>query len=75
MENVEVSKGSPLVGLTIEVTRHRTGAVVLAVSKQSGKLMINPPKEETIQEGDQLIVIGAKKRLATLESASEGGKG
>ncbi len=74
MENVEVSSSSPLVGLTIEAARHHIGAAVPAISKKSGKLLINPPVEETIQDGDRLIVISAKKQLATLENTFEGGR-
>ena len=61
-------------GLTVEAAHHRTGATVLAMSKKSGKLLANPPDEVTIEDGDRLIVIGTKKRLAALEQAFEGGK-
>jgi len=75
MENVEISSGSPLVSLTIEAAHHRTGATILAISKKSGGLIVNPPEEETIQDGDRLIVIGTKKQLAASESTFEGGRG
>jgi len=42
--------------------------------KKGGKLVANPPDEETIEDGDQLIVIGTKKRLASLEEALAEGK-
>jgi voltage-gated potassium channel len=75
MENIEVGSSSSLVGLTLEAAHHRTGTTVLAISKRNGKLMINPSGEETIDDGDRLIVIGSKKQLAALESSVEGGKG
>ena len=40
--------------------------------KKSGKLVANPPDGEIIEEGDRLIVIGTKERLAALEKTFEG---
>jgi len=74
MENIEVSSSSPLIGLTIEAAGHQTGATILAIMKRSGQLLVNP-LEETIQQEDRLIVIGAKQQLAALESTLEGGRG
>jgi voltage-gated potassium channel len=74
LENVDVAGGSPLIGRNMEQARSRVGVTVLAMRKKSGKLMANPPGEETIEEGDRLIVIGTKKRLAALESLFEGKK-
>ena len=67
MENIEVSNDSPLAGITVDETRRQTGAVVLAITTRDGRLKVNLAGEETIDEGDRLIVIGAKKRLAALE--------
>jgi voltage-gated potassium channel len=67
MENIAVGSNSALAGLTVEETRHRTKAAILAISKKSGKLLANPQGEETIESGDRLITLGTKKQLATLE--------
>jgi voltage-gated potassium channel len=72
MENVDVASGSPLVGRTMEQARSQNGITVLAMRKKSGKLVANPPGEETIEDGDRLIVIGTKQRLAALETIFEG---
>jgi voltage-gated potassium channel len=72
LENVDVSDRSAIVGLTMEQTRSRMGVTVLAIRKKSGKLLANPPAEETIEDGDRLIVIGTKQRLSALESIFEG---
>ncbi len=72
LENVDVASGSPLVGQTMGQVRSRVGITVLAMRKKSGKLMTNPPGKETIEDGDRLIVIGTKKRLAALEGIFEG---
>lgn len=72
LENVDVAGGSPLIGRTMEQARSKDGITVLAMSKKRGKLVANPPGEEIIEEGDRLIVIGTKGRLAVLESILEG---
>ena len=72
LENVDVASSSSLVNQTLKKVRERVGITVLAMRKQSGKLLANPPDEEIIEDGDRLIVIGTKKRLAALESIFEG---
>lgn len=74
LETVDMSSGSSLVGKTMEEARSRVGITVLAMRKQDGELIANPPGEEIIEEGDRLIVIGTKKRLTALESIFEGEK-
>jgi voltage-gated potassium channel len=74
LENADVATGSSLVGQTMEQARSQVGITVLAIRKKSGKLLANPPAEETIEDGDRLIVIGTKQRLAALESIFEGKK-
>lgn len=71
MENIVIGNDSPLVGLTVEETRQRTRAAILAISKNSGKLVLNPSREEIIEAGDRLITIGTKEQLATLEDICE----
>jgi voltage-gated potassium channel len=72
LENVDVAGGSSLVGQTMGRVREKVGITVLAMRKQSGKLLANPPDKEVIEDGDRLIVIGTQKRLAALESIFEG---
>lgn len=74
LENVDVGSGSSLVGKTMEEARSRVGITVLAIRRKNDELVANPPAEETIEDGDRLIVIGTKKRLAALESVFEGRK-
>jgi voltage-gated potassium channel len=74
LENVDVASGSPLIGQTMEQARSQVGITVLAMRKKSGKMLANPPGEEIIEDGDRLIVIGTKKRLAALERLFEGKK-
>ena len=74
LENVDISQNSRLSGQTIKAARNKTGITTLAMRKKSGRLLPNPSDEEIIEDGDQLIVIGTKKRLADLEKALEGGQ-
>jgi voltage-gated potassium channel len=74
LENVDIGKNSSLVGLSIKAARSEIGITILAMKKKRGKLLANPPDEEIIENGDQLIIIGTKERLASLEGALEGGK-
>ncbi len=71
MENIAVGSDSALAGLTVEETRRRTKAAILAISKKGGKLVANPPGEETIESGDRLITLGTKQQLAALEKICE----
>ena len=74
LEDVGIGGNSSLVGLTMKAARSKTGITILATRRKSGKLLANPHDEEIIEDGDQLIVIGTKERLAALEEAFEGGK-
>jgi voltage-gated potassium channel len=72
LENVDVAVNSSLVGKTMEQARSQVDITVLAMRKRSGELIANPLGEEIIEEGDRLIVIGTKRRLAALEKIFEG---
>ena len=71
MENITVSNDSALAGQTVEETRHRTKAAILAINKKGGKLVANPSAEEIIQAGDILITLGTREQLAALEEICE----
>lgn len=75
LENIDIEADSPLVGMTTKEARDRTNVAILAMQKKDDRLIPNPPDEETIEKGDRLIVIGTKKRLATLETAFKEGTG
>jgi len=62
-----VASNSLLVGLTVEEASHRSRATILAIGREDGKLLANPAREEIIKGKDQLIVMGTKKQLSTLE--------
>jgi len=74
LETVDVVSGSFLIGQTVGQAKGRAGITVLATRKQDGTLLPNPPDEGIIEEGDRLIVIGTRKRLAALEKILTGKK-
>lgn len=71
MENITVNRDSALVGVTVEETRRRTKAAILAISKKGGKLLTNPPEGEVINGGDRLIALGTREQLSALEEICE----
>ena len=67
MENIAVNDSSSLVGITIREARQRSQATILAISRKDGRLLANPPEEETVGAGDILIAMGTREQLASLE--------
>lgn len=68
IEEVNVEKGSALIGQKIadSLSREKSGLTVLAINKFNGTTKINPSGEETIERGDQLIIMGTKEQLGNL---------
>jgi len=71
LENIAVGENSLVVGLTVGETHQRTKASILAITKKSGKLLTNPPPEETIEAKDRLIILGTRQQLASVEEICE----
>jgi voltage-gated potassium channel len=69
LENVDITENSKLIGLTIKEVRDKTRVSVLAVQKKGGALTPNPTGEGVVEGGDNLIVIGTKAQLSSLEEA------
>jgi len=76
LESIDIEVGSSLAGITMEEAHRNYGITVLAMRTKGGKLVTNPPDDQPIKDGDRLIIIGTKKKLAGLEKAIEveGGK-
>jgi voltage-gated potassium channel len=72
LAEVPVPDGSPLAGQTVREThiRDRTGALVLGISKKSGKIDPNPGPETRIEPGDIVIAIGTPDQLDALRTAA-----
>lgn len=65
IEEVNVERGSSLIGRKIGdvLSRKKTGATVLAINKRTGASKINPGGDETLERGDQLIIMGTRVQL------------
>jgi voltage-gated potassium channel len=69
LENVDVTENSKLIGLTIKDVQDKTRVTTLAMQKKGHTLIPNPAADEVVGEGDQLIVIGTRAQLTSLEGA------
>jgi voltage-gated potassium channel len=71
LENVKVGPGSPVVGETVqEGQRCSSGAIILAVQKKGGKLVTTFEQDSPLELGDELVVIGTREQLRTLEGSA-----
>jgi voltage-gated potassium channel len=70
IEQVRVSGASEMVSKTIKEMqlRKEVGVIVMAIRKESGEMVFNPPAETAVEGGDFLIVMGRPGNLRTLET-------
>jgi voltage-gated potassium channel len=73
-EQVSVPPDSPFTGKTIAQlpALRNDGMILLALRRQAGETIFNPPPETTIQAGDFLIVMGERPSLQQLEETLTG---
>jgi voltage-gated potassium channel len=75
VEEVEVGKGSPLAGKTLQesAVRERTKALLVAVRKAGTKdYEFNPSSDRLVQENDVLIFIGSPEMLKEFRELAAG---
>ena len=65
MEEVPISKGSSFIGHSLESSeiRKRYGLIIVAVKKDSGKMIFNPVASYLIEEEDRLIAMGEDENV------------
>ena len=70
IEQVRVSGSSEMVSKTIKEMqlRKEVGVIVMAIRRESGEMVFNPPAETAVRGGDYLIVMGRPGNLRTLET-------
>ena len=70
IEQVRVAANSEMVDKTIREMqlRKEVGVIVMAIRKESGEMLFNPPADTAVQGGDYLIVMGRPGNLRTLET-------
>jgi len=68
MDEMEICEGSPLIGKSLEESeiRQRYGLIIVAVKKESGKMIFNPVASYVIQNGDKLIALGEEDNVSKL---------
>jgi voltage-gated potassium channel len=73
-EQVEIGAGAPFVGQTLRDAnlRQAFGVIVVAIKRSSGHMQFNPSPEDTLQVGDQLVLLGDAAQLKALETAARG---
>jgi len=71
LENLTVGIGSPLADKNVGDARQRSKAIVLAINRNNGQLVANPPDTEKIQAGDGLIAMGTRDELRAMEGICE----
>ncbi|MBW2649258.1 MAG: potassium channel protein, partial [Deltaproteobacteria bacterium] len=66
MEELDVCKGSPVVGKNLEDSgmRKEYGLIVVAIKKESGQMAFNPMASYVIESEDKLIALGEEENLA-----------
>jgi voltage-gated potassium channel len=70
IEEVTVERGSALAGRSLKDSRVRQdlGIIIVAIKKPDGRMVFNPPSEESIEDGDLLITLGHRDQLDRLET-------
>ncbi len=70
IEQVRVSRASQMVSKTIKEMQlgKEVGVIVMAIRKETGEMVFNPPAETAVEGGDYLIVMGRPGNLRSLET-------
>jgi voltage-gated potassium channel len=70
IEQVRVSESSEVVSKTIKEMQlsRDLGVIVMAIRKNDGQMLFNPPADTAVHGGDYLIVMGPLQKLRALES-------
>ncbi len=74
MDELPICEGSPIIGKSLEESeiRQRYGLIIVAVKKDSGKMIFNPMASYVIESGDKLIALGEEDNVTKLSQACLG---
>lgn len=74
MEELVISPNSVLVGQTLAEAeiRKRTNVLLIAILRQDSGATVNPTGDTRLEAGDELILLGTRDQLATLEMLANG---
>jgi voltage-gated potassium channel len=75
LEEVSLGAESPIAGSSLGDARlrARSGALVVALRHDDGRLESNPPPDVVLTPGTTLVVIGTDEQLASLAQVLDGG--
>ncbi len=65
MEEMDVCEGAPIIGKSLEESdiRSKYGLIIVAVKKESGRMIFNPLATYVIEKGDRLIAMGEDENV------------
>ena len=68
MDELPICEGSSLIGKSLEASEIRQGygLIIVAVKKESGKMIFNPMANYIIENGDKLIALGEEDNVTKL---------
>lgn len=71
MDELPIRERSPIIGKSLEESgiRQRYGLIIVAVKKDSGKMIFNPVAGYVIESGDKLIALGEEDNVTKLSQA------
>jgi voltage-gated potassium channel len=74
IEETRLAAGSALVGRTLKESqlRERFGVIIVAIKKESGHMVYNPPGDARLEGGDILIALGQRRQLDELDRLAGG---
>jgi voltage-gated potassium channel len=74
IEETRLAAGSALVGRTLKdsLVRERFGVMIVAIKKESGHMVYNPPGDARLEAGDILIALGQRSQLDELDRLAGG---
>jgi voltage-gated potassium channel len=75
IEESRIGRGSPLAGKTLLDSRLRQdlGVIIVAIKKEAGHMLFNPPGDAPMAAGDTLIALGHRQQLDQLDTLARGG--
>jgi voltage-gated potassium channel len=74
IEETRLAPGSALVGRTLKDSqvREKFGVMIVAIKKESGQMVYNPPGEARLEGCDILIALGQRRQLDELDRLAGG---
>jgi voltage-gated potassium channel len=75
IEEARIAAGSSLAGKTLQAghLRQDLGIIIVAIKKEAGHMLFNPPGDALMEAGDTLIALGPRQQLDELAGRASGG--